>query len=42
MSLAALPAGKVEGAGLTIGLSLSGGNVDPGLYAAIIEERFEG
>ncbi|WP_191554804.1 threonine ammonia-lyase [Brevundimonas aurantiaca] len=42
VSLAALLAGKVEGAGRTTGLILSGGNVDPGLYAAIIEERFEG
>lgn len=42
VSLAALLAGKVEGAGRTTGLILSGGNVDPGLYAAIIEGRFEG
>ena len=42
VSLAALLAGKVEGAGRTTGLILSGGNVDPALYAAIIEERFEG
>ncbi|WP_333897372.1 threonine/serine dehydratase [Brevundimonas aurantiaca] len=42
VSLAALLAGKVEGAGRTTGLILSGGNVDPALYAAIIEGRFEG
>jgi threonine dehydratase len=42
VSLAALLAGKVEGAGRTTSLILSGGNVDPGLYAAIIEGRFEG
>jgi threonine dehydratase len=40
VSLAALLAGKVEGAGLTTGVILSGGNVDPGLYAEIIEGRF--
>jgi threonine dehydratase len=42
VSLAALLAGKVDGAGRTTGLILSGGNIDPGLYAAIIEGRFEG
>ncbi|MCC4293930.1 threonine ammonia-lyase [Brevundimonas aurantiaca] len=42
VSLAALLAGKVEGAGRTTGLILSGGNVDPGLYAVISEGRFEG
>jgi threonine dehydratase len=42
VSLAALLAGKVEGAGRTTGLILSGGNVDPALYAAITEGRFEG
>lgn len=42
VSLAALLAGKVDGAGRTTGLILSGGNVDPALYAAIIEGRFEG
>ena len=40
VSLAALLAGKVESAGLTTGLILSGGNLDPGLYAEIIEGRF--
>ncbi|GLK48857.1 serine/threonine dehydratase [Brevundimonas intermedia] len=40
VSLAALLTGKVSGAGLTTGLILSGGNVDPGLYAEIIEGRF--
>lgn len=40
VSLAALLAGKVEGAGRTTGLILSGGNVDPGLYGEIIESRF--
>ncbi len=42
MSLAALLAGKVAARGLTTGVVLSGGNVDPGLFAAIIEGRFEG
>jgi threonine dehydratase len=40
VSLAALLAGKVEGEGRTTGVILSGGNVDPGLYAEIIEGRF--
>jgi len=40
VSLAALLAGKVESAGRTTGLILSGGNVDPGLYGEIIEGRF--
>ena len=40
VSLAALLAGKVTGAGRTTGLILSGGNLDPGLYAEIIEGRF--
>lgn len=40
VSLAALLAGKVESAGRTTGLILSGGNVDPGLYGEIIESRF--
>ncbi|WP_292031920.1 MULTISPECIES: threonine ammonia-lyase [unclassified Brevundimonas] len=42
VSLAALLAGKVAAEGLTTGVVLSGGNVDPGLFAAIIEGRFEG
>ena len=41
VSLAALLAGKVEARGLTTALVLSGGNVDPGLFAAIIEDRFD-
>ena len=41
VSLAALLAGKVEAHGLTTALVLSGGNVDPGLFAAIIEDRFD-
>ena len=40
VSLAALLAGKVETKGLTTVIVLSGGNVDPGLYAQIIEGRF--
>jgi len=42
VSLAALLAGKVEAQGLTTAIVLSGGNVDPGLYAEIIEDRFAG
>ena len=42
VSLAALLSGKVEARGLTTGIVLSGGNVDPGLFSAIIEGRFEG
>jgi len=42
VSLAALLAGKVEVKGLTTGIVLSGGNVDPGLFSAVIEGRFEG
>ena len=34
--------GKVEAKGLTTGIVLSGGNVDPGLFAEIIEGRFKG
>ncbi len=41
VSLAALLAGKVEAKGMTTGIVLSGGNVDPGLFSAIIEGRFE-
>lgn len=40
VSLAALLVGKVEGVGRTTGVILSGGNVDPSLYAEIIEGRF--
>ena len=42
VSLAALLAGKVETRDRTTALVLSGGNVDPGLFAAIIEGRFAG
>ena len=40
VSLAALLAGKVEVAGRTTAIVLSGGNIDPALFAAIIEDRF--
>lgn len=40
VSLAALLAGKVPARDRTTALVLSGGNVDPGLFAAIIEDRF--
>jgi len=40
VSLAALLSGKVAARGLTTGIVLSGGNVDPGLFSAIIEGRF--
>jgi len=40
VSLAAILAGKVETAGLTTAVVLSGGNVDPSLFSAIIEDRF--
>lgn len=40
VSLAALLSGKVEAAGRTTVLVLSGGNVDPGLFSDIIEGRF--
>ena len=40
VSLAALLAGKVPAQGRTTAVVLSGGNVDPGLFAAIIENRF--
>lgn len=42
VSLAALLTGKVEAKGLTTALVLSGGNIDPGLFARIIEGRFGG
>jgi threonine dehydratase len=41
VSLAALLSGKVAAKDLTTGIVLSGGNVDPGLFSAIIEGRFE-
>ena len=40
VSLAALLAGRVQAKDRTTALVLSGGNVDPALFAAIIEERF--
>ena len=40
VSLAAVLAGKVETRDRTTALVLSGGNVDPALFAAIIEDRF--
>ena len=40
VSLAALLSGKAETKGLTTAIVLSGGNVDPGLFSQIIEERF--
>lgn len=40
VSLAALLAGKVQAKDRTTAVVLSGGNVDPGLFAAIIEDRF--
>ncbi|MDP3656742.1 MAG: threonine/serine dehydratase [Brevundimonas sp.] len=40
VSLAAVLAGKVETRGRTTAVVLSGGNVDPALFAAIIEDRF--
>lgn len=40
VSLAALLAGRVEAKGLTTAVVLSGGNVDPALFSAIIEDRF--
>jgi threonine dehydratase len=41
VSLAALLAGKVRTQGLTTAVVLSGGNVDPSLFSAIIEDRFD-
>jgi threonine dehydratase len=40
VSLAAVLAGKIETRDRTTALILSGGNVDPALFAAIIEDRF--
>ena len=42
VSLAAILAGKVETKGLTTAVVLSGGNIDPSLFAEIIEGRFVG
>ena len=41
-ALAALLAGKVETRGRTTAVILSGGNIDPALFAEIIEDRFIG
>jgi threonine dehydratase len=41
-ALAAVLAGKVETRDRTTAVVLSGGNVDPGLFAEIIEDRFTG
>ena len=41
-ALAAVLAGRVETRGRTTAVVLSGGNIDPGLFAAIIEDRFTG
>ncbi|SFS33180.1 threonine ammonia-lyase [Brevundimonas viscosa] len=41
VSLAALLAGKIEAGDRTTALVLSGGNVDPALFSAIIEDRFD-
>ena len=40
VSLAAVLAGKVETSGLTTAVVLSGGNIDPSVFSAIIEDRF--
>ena len=40
VSLAALLAGKVQAKDRTTAVVLSGGNIDPALFAAIIEDRF--
>ncbi|HEX8471247.1 MAG TPA: pyridoxal-phosphate dependent enzyme, partial [Brevundimonas sp.] len=42
VSLAALLTGKISTDGKTTAIVLSGGNVDPALFSAIIEDRFEG
>jgi threonine dehydratase len=42
VSLAALLSGKVEAKGRTTAVVLSGGNIDPTLFAEIIEGRFVG
>lgn len=41
VSLAALLAGKVETNGRATAIVLSGGNIDPALFSAIIEDRFD-
>ncbi len=41
VSLAALLAGKVEARDRTTAVVLSGGNIDPALFSAIIEDRFD-
>ncbi len=41
VSLAALLAGRIETRGRTTAIVLSGGNVDPGLFTAIVEGRFK-
>ena len=41
VSLAALLAGKVETRGRATAVVLSGGNVDPALFSALIEDRFD-
>ena len=40
VSLAAVLAGRIETRDRTTAVILSGGNVDPALFAAIIEDRF--
>ena len=42
VSLAALLTGKMSTEGKTTAIVLSGGNVDPALFSAIIEDRFAG
>jgi threonine dehydratase len=37
-ALAALLAGRVEARGLRVGVTLSGGNVDPGRFSALLAE----
>jgi threonine dehydratase len=41
-ALAAVLAGKVATRGRTTAVVLSGGNIDPGLFAEIVEDRFTG
>lgn len=41
VSLAALLAGKIEAKGRATAVVLSGGNIDPALFSAIIEDRFD-
>ena len=41
VSLAALLAGKIEARDRTTAVVLSGGNIDPALFSAIIEDRFD-